>query len=123
VQVKIALILLLSLLFTSYLVAEEAKKVMYIGYLKPYERVNIKKKFRTDPTEEPAIKIKMDKESKNLDNLDLKGILYNPDEKKAFINGELYKEGDIVEGYMIYKIFSDKVILKKDNFQVELKID
>ncbi len=122
-QIKIALTIFLSLIFVTNLVADESKRIMYVGYLKPYEKIQRKNKFRTDPTEEPAIKIKDDKKRKDTESLDLKGILYNPDEKRAFINSELYREGDIVEGYKVYRILSDKVILKKDNVQVELKID
>lgn len=121
-QVKIALIILL-LLTGSNLIAEQTKNVMYIGYLKPYEKIEVKRKFRKDPTEEPSIKMHIKRDIYEPENLDLKGILFNPHEKKAFINGELYKEGDIVNGYKITRIFPDKVIVSKNNFQFEIKLE
>lgn len=122
-QIKIALIVFILLFLKSYSTAKEQKKVMYIGYLKPYQHTEVKTKLRRDPMQEPSLKIKIDREIIKPKDLDLKGILFNPGEKRAFINSDLYKEGDIVEGYTISKILPDKVIVKKNNIQFELKIE
>ncbi|MCX7770028.1 MAG: hypothetical protein N2202_02985 [Proteobacteria bacterium] len=121
-QIKKLSFLIIIMILYPYLLRSE-NRVMYIGYLKPYERGEAKKSFRLDPTEEPKIKIGIEKEPIKPDNLDLKGILYNPKEKRAFINEELYKEGEIVEGYRVNKILPDKVIMIKNNTQFELKIE
>lgn len=122
-QIKVALIVFILLFLKSYSTAKEQNKFMYIGYLKPYQHPEIKRKFRNDPMEEPLLKIHSKKIVSEPENIDLKGILFNPNEKKAFINGELYKEGDVIEGYSITTILPDKVIIKKHGREFELKIE
>lgn len=41
---------------------------------------------------------------------------------QAFINGKWYKKGDIIEGMMVKKIYSDHIILQKGSKKVVLKI-
>jgi len=114
------IIILLILLFACNLFSEE----LYIGYLKPYEKTFPKKSFRADPMAEPkksfGLNIKDDFINKNYE---LKGILYNPVDKRAFINGELYKEGDLIDNFKVQQILSDKVILVGNGKKIELTID
>jgi hypothetical protein len=112
---------LLILVFACNLFAEE----LYIGYLKPFQETFPKKTFiRIDPMAEPKKSFGLDFKNNFISkHFELKGILYNPNDKRAFINGELYKEGDLIDNYKVQQIFSDKVILVGNGKKIELTID
>lgn len=95
----------------------------FVGYLKPYKSQETLKMGKKDPTAEPLRKFSILPKDVQSVSFDLKGILYHPTEKKAFINGELYGEGDLVEGYRVYRILKDKVIMLRDNKQIELNME
>ncbi len=56
----------------------------------------------------------------------LRGVVNVGDKGFALIESPLrtktYKEGDLVEGYSVYKIESKSVVLKKGDKQIEIKI-
>lgn len=58
---------------------------------------------------------------KSAGDLILQGILYSDRGSQVFINNELFKEGQIVEGYTIIEIKANIVILEKDSKCIELK--
>ncbi len=79
-----------------------------------------------DPMEEPIRLFSplKDKKAVLIENLfELKAVIYNPNSKKAYINNELYTEGDLLDGYKIKLIDPDKVILTKDGKDFVLKIE
>lgn len=120
-------LLFMLVFFSTNVFAEE----LFVSYLKPYNKKNeiIEQKTRTkkrDPMAEPVIIQQHIIKQKNLliDKLfSLKAILYNPNSKKAFINNNLYTEGEEIEGYKIKSISNDSVILSKDGKDFELKIE
>lgn len=118
------LFLFFLIIFSTNCFAEE----LFVNYLKPVEKSDtvIKRNGRPDPMEEPlsiSPKLKLKDESLLSVNLKLKAILYNPVSKKAFINNELYLEGDTVEGFKIKSITADTVVLTKNSKDYILKIE
>ncbi|GAB4440964.1 MAG: hypothetical protein OHK0040_12360 [bacterium] len=118
------LFLFFLLIFSTNCFAEE----LFVNYLKPTDKSDtvIKRNGRSDPMEEPLLispKLKLKEESLLSSNFKLKAILYNPVSKKAFINNELYLEGDTVDGFKIKSITTDMVILTKNSKDYILKIE
>lgn len=48
----------------------------------------------------------------------LQGIIYSPEGSQAFINNEVFREGDVFDGFRIKRIEPNAVILEKDNEEV-----
>lgn len=44
----------------------------------------------------------------------VRGIIYNADNPSAIVYGQLVREGEMVDGYKVVKIYRDRVILEKD---------
>ncbi|UCC95316.1 MAG: general secretion pathway protein GspB [Candidatus Omnitrophota bacterium] len=63
------------------------------------------------------------KAKKESPDLFLQGIIYSEKGSAAVINNELFHEGDLFEGYSIEKIERRRVILKKDDKEVILKLE
>ena len=55
-------------------------------------------------------------------SLDLTGIMYLPTSPQAVINGSTVKEGDVVDGYTVMKIYPESVKLSSDGVDTELKL-
>ncbi|MFA5008126.1 MAG: hypothetical protein WC546_02775 [Candidatus Omnitrophota bacterium] len=53
----------------------------------------------------------------------LKGIIYSEGGSVAIIGDEVFKENDIINDYKVMKISRKKVILKKDNDIIILKLE
>lgn len=53
---------------------------------------------------------------------DLTGIMYLPTSPQAVINGRTVKEGDVVDGYTVMKIYPESVKLSSDDVETELKL-
>lgn len=98
---------------------------LFVSYLKPIVQKESKAIFsKRDPTAEPYILLRtVTGEKAAASGFDLKAILYNPEDKKAFIGDNLYKEGGAVNGYIIKSIFPKKVILVKGNKETVLKFE
>lgn len=58
-----------------------------------------------------------------LSNLVLKGIIYSPEKKLAVINDEIFKEDDSVGDYIVETIEEKRVILKKGDKEIILKLE
>lgn len=119
-------ILIMFLVFSTNLFAEE----LFVSYLKPYNKKNEtfeqKTNKKRDPMAEPVMLQQQTIRQKNMliDKLfSLKAILYNPKSKKAFINNNLYTEGEEIDGYKVKSIGSDTVVLSKGGKDFELKIE
>jgi hypothetical protein len=56
-------------------------------------------------------------------NLVLNGIIYSPQKSIVVINGEILKEKDKVGDYTIFKIEEKRVILKKKDKEIILKLE
>lgn len=61
------------------------------------------------------------KEKGDFTGLSLQGILYSKNGSEVVINGEIYKQGDLIEGHSIKKIEEYKVLLEKDGKEFILK--
>lgn len=120
---------LLFFFFLFILVTNSFAEELFVNYLKPVNKKSegfVQKNRKRNPMEEPVlllpqVKAKQDGLIENL--FQLKAILYNPKSKKAYINNELYMEGDSIDGYKIKTIFIDAVVLSKDNKDFVLKIE
>ncbi len=55
--------------------------------------------------------------------LALKGIIYSPPQNRAIINEEVVGEGGVIAGYRVVSIEENKVVLKRDNEELILKIE
>jgi len=55
--------------------------------------------------------------------LNLSGIAYEDKEPMAVINDTIYSEGDVVNGAQIVKILEKRVLLKRDDKEIELKVE
>jgi len=53
--------------------------------------------------------------------LEIKGIIFDKENPMAIINGEVYKEGDLIEGFRVVRITKDGVKLVSRNNQLYLK--
>ena len=53
--------------------------------------------------------------------LELKGIIFDKENPTAIINGEIYREGDLIEGFRVVRITKDGVKLVSRNNQLYLK--
>lgn len=58
-----------------------------------------------------------------LSNFVLKGIIYSPDKKLAVINNEIFKETDSVGDYVVETIEEKRVVLKKGDKEIILKLE
>jgi|GEM_PF-5544563 len=102
---------------------------VFVSYLKPVGEKNaasVIKTKRRDPMAEPLALQPVFKQKNDLlieKLFELKAILYNPKSKKAFINNELYMEGDDIDGYKVKSITVDTVVLSKDGKDFVLKIE
>jgi len=61
------------------------------------------------------------REKKGIGDFLLQGIMYSPKGSQVIINNEVFKEGDIVEGYKIKRIDVYKVIFEKKGEEFVLK--
>lgn len=117
---KLMIILLLLLIATSAFARE-----LFVGYLKPVTTKDGKTIFsKRDPTQEPFRMLSIVPGEKGAAaDFDLKAILYNPQDKKAYINDNLHREGDNLNGHVIKSIFPEKVILVKGSKETVLKFE
>jgi len=84
--------------------------VNYNPFKKAKRLIQKAKKHTLKNENTSTVKLKVDKKVKKRPPI-LTGII----NKKAFINGRLYKEGERVNGYLIAKIDRDRVTLKTWN--------
>jgi len=76
-----------------------------------------RKKQKTDVKQaKPKVK-----PENNIPKLELKGIFFDKDNPMAIINGEVYREGDLIEGFRVVRITKDGVKLVSKNNQLYLK--
>jgi len=61
------------------------------------------------------------KPENNIPKLELKGIFFDKDNPMAIINGEVYREGDLIEGFRVVRITKDGVKLVSQDNQLYLK--
>ena len=61
------------------------------------------------------------KTKSSIPKLELKGIIFDKENPMAIINGEVYREGDLIEGFRIVRITKDGVKLVSRNNQLYLK--
>lgn len=119
---KIMFAIIMLLFFSCDIFAEE----LFVNYLKPVnkkQQETKKKQSRRDPLQEP-MPFSVKNEKFLVEKMfNLKAILYNPNSKKAYINDDLYTEGDQIDGYKVKAIFVDYVILSKGNKDYILKLD
>ncbi len=59
--------------------------------------------------------------SKNID-LKLTGILWEENKASALINNSIFKEGDVIGSYTLFKIKKNSVILSDGDKEIELKL-
>ncbi len=61
------------------------------------------------------------KPENKIPKLELKGIIFDKENPMAIINGEVYREGDLIEGFRVVRITKDGVKLVSSNNQLYLK--
>jgi len=57
----------------------------------------------------------------NIPKLELKGIIFDKENPMAIINGEVYREGDLIKNFRVVRITKDGVKLVSKNNQLYLK--
>ena len=62
-----------------------------------------------------------DKTKSIMPKLELKGIIFDKENPMAIINGEVYKEGDLIKSFRVVRITKDGVKLVSRNNQIYLK--
>ena len=88
------------------------------GYEYPYSSFKERDPFKPLINKRGDILIR---EKKGIGDFVLQGIMCSPKESQVIINNEVFKEGDIVEGYRIKKIDVYKVIFEKKGEEFILK--
>jgi hypothetical protein len=61
------------------------------------------------------------KPENNIPKFELRGIIFDKNKPMAIINGEVYGEGDLIEGFRVVRITKDGVKLVSKNNQLYLK--
>ena len=61
------------------------------------------------------------KPENNIPKLELKGIIFDKENPMAIINGEVYKEGDLIKSFRVVRITKDGVRLVSRNNRIYLK--
>ena len=85
-------------------------------------------KIKTPASKSKATKKTSTKQSKRKDKtkssmpkLELKGIIFDKENPMAIINGEVYREGDLIKNFRVVRITKDGVKLVSKNNQLYLK--
>jgi len=62
-----------------------------------------------------------DKTKSSIPKLELRGIIFDKENPMAIINGEVYREGDLIKNFRVVRITKDGVKLVSRNNQLYLK--
>ena len=73
------------------------------------------------PASKSKIAGKKQKTRNSVPKLELKGIIFDKENPMAIINGEVYKEGDLIKSFRVVRITKDGVRLVSRNNQIYLK--
>ena len=112
-EVKGVIILAFLILFSVITFSTQAKRYEY-----PYSSFKERDPFKPLVGKGGNILIR---EKKGIGDFILQGIMYSPKGSQVIINNEVFKEGDIVEGYKIKRIDVYKVIFEKKGEEFVLK--
>lgn len=88
------------------------------GYDYPYNSFSDRDPLKPLISETGQILIR---DRKEVGDFLLQGILHSSEGSQAIMNGEIFNEGDVVEGYKIKKIEGATVVLEKDDKEYVLK--
>ena len=66
-------------------------------------------------------KIARKKQKTSMPKLELRGIIFDKENPMAIINGEVYREGDLIKNFRVVRITKDGVKLVSKNNQLYLK--
>ena len=73
--------------------------------------------FAFPKTQKTAVK----KQKTSMPKLELRGIIFDKENPMAIINGEVYREGDLIKNFRVVRITKDGVKLVSKNNQLYLK--
>lgn len=62
-----------------------------------------------------GMRLLVPQEAKSIENIILEGIIFDPEQDSlAIINGEIFKEGDSIGGFILSEVTKKSIILTKD---------
>jgi hypothetical protein len=100
---------------------DESHLDLIVGKYKNFEQLRDPFTFIKTRTPASTKKLTRKKQKASMPKLELRGIIFDKENPVAIINGEVYREGDLIKNFRVVRITKDGVKLVSRNNQLYLK--